>query len=487
MPDSPPASPVPEATSRITGLRLRVLIPLVVASGFLMEQLDSTIITTAIPNIAESLGETPIRLNIAITSYLLSLAVFIPVSGWIADRFGARIVICAAFAIFTAASAACGFATSLEMLVTMRIVQGIGGAMMTPVGRLILFRTFPKAQLVTAMSFVSIPSLLGPTMGPLLGGVLTTYATWRWIFFVNIPFGLLAIVIAWKSVQDAPDRPPPPRFDVAGFAMCGCGLAMLQFVLETIGRGAIPLGVDLAILAGGAAFLLAFTFYARGRSHPVLDLTLFRIRTFRVGSLAGGLARIAINAPTFVLPLMLQVGFGYSPMQSGSATFLFSVGAVAVRPLSGRMLRRFGFRRLLAGNAVTSAVFIASFALMQATTPYWLLAGFILLYGVVRSIQFNGLQMLSYAEMPANRLSAATSLGSVVQQLTMGLGVSFSAALLGILAVDQAGVTADMFRVVFLTIAVLPLLGIPGFLSLSAEDGVEVSGHRRVVRQPQLN
>jgi EmrB/QacA subfamily drug resistance transporter len=457
--------------------RLRLLIPLVVAFGFLMEQLDATIITTAIPDIAQSLNATPLSLNLAITSYVLSLAVFIPVSGWISDRYGTRNVICAAFALFTIGSATCGLATSLPMLVAARILQGLGGAMMNPVGRLILLRAFPREQLVRAMAYVSIPSLLGPTLGPLLGGVITTYASWRWIFYVNIPFGLMAIAIAWHSVEN-PRGIARAGFDLPGFLICGAGMVLLQFMLETVGRGAVPFWADLAALAGGAALMAVFVRHAHRTANPVLDLSLFHIRSFRVGSLAGGISRIAINAPPFLLPLLFQLGFGYSAMQSGSLTFVVSLGAVAIRLVNVWLLRTLGFPRLLIANSFVATVSIAGFALFRADTPHWLLIAYIMFYGVVRSIQFNAVQMLSYADMPPGRLSASTSLGGVVQQLTMGLGVSLSAALLGILAGEGATPTATDFRHVFLVIALLPLAALPGFFSLQPQDGSAVSGHR---------
>lgn len=460
-------------TASAPGVR-RILLPLAIAAGFLMEQLDATIITTAIPDMAVSLGETPLRLNLAITSYVLSLAIFIPISGWVADRFGTRQVICGAFLLFTLGSALCGTATSLPELVAMRALQGLGGAMMNPVGRLILFRSFPKGELVRAMSYVAMPSMLGPTLGPLLGGVITSTWSWRWIFLVNLPFGLIAIAIAWISVENAPVRRPPP-FDLPGFLMVGAGLVALQIVLETAGRGEVGWSAELAIALAGLSALGLFGWYARRREAPVLDASLFAIRTFRVGSLSGGLSRIGINVPPFLLPLMFQIGFGLSPLQSGSLTFVISIAAVAVRPMTARLLRLLGFRRLLLVNSVVSAAMIACFALFDAGTSHAVMILVMMLFGIVRTTQFNSVQMLSYVDVPPQRLSQATSLGSVVQQLTMGLGVSLSAATLGILT---AGGTPGVrqFQIVFLLTALLPLVAIPGFLSLHRADGAAVSG-----------
>ncbi|HEY6434763.1 MAG TPA: DHA2 family efflux MFS transporter permease subunit [Acetobacteraceae bacterium] len=454
----------------------RWLIPLVVAFGFMMEGLDSTIITVAIPNMAASLHETPVRLSLAITSYLLSLAVFIPISGWIADRFGARSVICSAFAVFTVASALCGLSQNLPMLVGMRILQGIGGAMMSPVGRLILLRAFPRNELVRAMSYVTIPSLVGPTLGPILGGLITSYLSWRWIFYANIPFGIGAIVVAFRIVENV-RATSASRFDTLGFLICGVALASLQFVLETVGRGAVSVVPQVLVFAIGAGCLVGYWRYARGHRNPVLDLTLFGIRSFRVGSLAGGLCRIGISAPAFLLPLLLQLGFGMSPIQSGSLTFATSLGAIPIRFVSAVMLRRYGFRRLLVRNSVLCGVAIAELAALSGATPHWVILLAILWLGLVRSVQFNCMQMLSYADMPQSRLSRATSLGSVVQQLTMGFGVSISAALLGILAGGGGVPTVPQFRLVFVLVGLLPLAALPGFLTLQPEDGAEVSGH----------
>ena len=439
-----------------------------------MEQLDATIIATAIPDMAASLNETPLRLNLAITSYVLSLAIFIPISGWIADRFGMRNVICAAFLLFTLGSALCGLATDLPMLVAFRVLQGLGGAMMNPVGRLILFRTFPKGELIRAMAWVSIPSMAGPTLGPLLGGVLTTYADWRWIFLVNIPFGLLATAIAWRSVENVRGS-STARFDAAGFVMVGAGLVLLQVVLETAGRGAVPWGAQAALLAAGGGLIALFVWYGRRRAHAVLDLSLFRLRTFTIGALWGGISRVGINAPPFVLPLLFQIGFGLSPIQSGSLTFVIAIAALVIRPVTARLLRLFGFRRLLLGNSVASAAMIAVFALFDASTPHWVLVVAMMAFGIARNTQFNTIQLLSYVDVPGPRLSAATSLGSVVQQLSMGLGISLSAALLAALSSHGTPSVAD-FQTMFLLIALLPLIALPGFLWLRPADGAEVSG-----------
>jgi EmrB/QacA subfamily drug resistance transporter len=458
--------------------RLRYLIPLVVAFAFFLEQLDATIVTTAIPAMAKSLGETPVRLNLALTSYILSLAVFIPISGWIADRFGMRRTFSAAIAIFTLGSVACGFAPDFRTLVASRVLQGFGGAMMTPVGRLILLRSFPRHDLVTAMTWMSIPALIGPTLGPLAGGLITTYASWRWIFYVNTPFGLAGIWLAWRSVKEVA-VPPPESFDFLGFIICGVGMALLEFGIENLGRPVISRFSVAALFAAAALVLALYARHARNHPNAALDLTQLRVRSFRIALGPGGLCRIGINAVPFLLPLMLQIAFGLSPIQSGSLTFVSSLGTLVMRPVTAALLRALGFDRLLFGNAVVSAASIAGFALIQPSTPHWIVLIYVFAFSIVRTTQFNAIQTMTYSDIPPSGLSKATSLGGVVQQLTMGFGVSISAALLGLIAGSEQTLSVRAFHLVFLAVAVVPLLSLPGFARLSPLDGAQVSGHRR--------
>ena len=469
-----PDSPYAAMRSR----KLSLLIPLIVAFAFLMEQLDSTIVTTAIPAMAKSLGVGPLQMSAAVTSYILSLAVFIPVSSWVADRFGTRRVFAVALLIFTAASALCGLAQSLPVLVAMRILQGFGGAMTTPVGRLILLRAFPREQLVRAMTYMSIPAIIGPTIGPVLGGVLTTYVNWRWVFYVNVPIGIVGILLALRFVEDTRVA-RPARFDVAGFALCGIGLGLMQFGIENLRHLVLPRGVVIGLASAGVLLLAAYVPYARNRPGAALDLSLFSIRTFRISTLVGGLSRTGVNAVPFMLPLLFQIGFGLSAVQSGLLTFISSTSALAVRPVSAWLLRRLGFRRLLAGNGVVCAGVIASFAAIEAGTPHWLDFLMVLLFGLVRSVQFMMTNTLTYADTPAAKLSNSTALGGVIQQLTVSFGVSIAAVLLGVIAGPGRQPDVADFHLAFLLVALITLLSAPGFLRLREDDAEHVSGRRK--------
>jgi EmrB/QacA subfamily drug resistance transporter len=469
---------MPALTATERDPKLRLLLPLIVATGFFLEQLDSTIITTAIPDMARALNETPLRLNLALTSYIVTLAVFIPISGWIADRFGARRTFALAVGVFTLGSMTCGMSQSFTMLVASRVLQGLGGAMMNPVGRLILFRSFPRSDFVTAMTYVSIPSVLGPVIGPLAGGLITTYGSWRWIFYVNIPFGLIGILMTLRFVEDTHEQ-RPRRFDVPGFAICGIGMALLEIGIETLGRPVLPAIDVIGLFAAAGALLLLYIGYARRHENAVLDLSLLRVRTFRVGLFAGGLCRMGMSGVPFLLPLMLQVAFGYSPIQSGATTFVSSLGTIVIRPITAGLLRLLGFDRLLVGNAVIAAVVTAAFALLTPLTAHVPMLLLIVLFGIVRNTQFSSIQTLTFADIPPASLSRGTSFAGVMQQLSMGFGVSVSAAILGLIAGDGNALSVRDFHLVFLALAALPLIALPGLAVLRPQDGALVSKHTR--------
>ena len=465
--------------------RLPLMIPMIVATAFLMEQLDSTILTTAVPDIGRSLHVTPVQMSLAVAAYVLAVAVFIPVSGWFADRFGARRVFVAALAVFTIGSGLCGLAQSFSMLVAMRIVQGLGGAMMTPVGRLILLRSFPRSELMTAMTYMTLPAIMGPVFGPLMGGVITTYLSWRWIFFVNLPAGLIGIVLALRYVKNVRD-PQTQKFDFAGFLMVGCGLGLFQFGLENVSRPVISISTIAVTLAVAVGLLLAFGFYARKKTGAAVDLSLFRIRSFRVGTLAGGTCRIGMNGLPYLLPLMLQVGFGLSPIASGSLTLVGSAGAIFVRTLIAPLLRRHGYPAVLAASAVAGSATLAAFALLTPQTPHWIIMALVFVFGLMRSAQFMTSNTLSYSDMPDSHLSRATSLGGVLQQLSVSFGVSVAAVLLSLVSFHSHLLTPARFQEVFLLTAIIPLLSVPGFLTLRPEDGAGTMSPQKSIAEAEM-
>ncbi|HEX4617112.1 MAG TPA: DHA2 family efflux MFS transporter permease subunit [Stellaceae bacterium] len=454
-----------------------ILVPLIVACAMFMQNLDSTVIATALPTIAQSLGETPLRLNVAITCYLLSLAVFIPISGWTADRFGARRVFSAAIVVFTLGSIACGLADSLPALVAARILQGMGGALMVPVGRLVLLRTVPKSDLVRAMSFVSVPALIGPVMGPPVGGFIVTYASWRWIFFINIPIGVLGIVLVNLLVGDLKETGRRP-LDRSGFALTGIGLASLAFGFENVGRGTLPIIGVFGLLAVGMICLIAYLRHARRVSHPIIDLALFSIPTYASASIGGFLFRMGLGALPFLLPLTLQVGFGLSALNSGLLTFASAAGAMLMKTSAVRILRALGFRTVLVGDAVISAAFLFGYSLFRPDTPHLVIFLALLIGGFFRSLQMTSINTLSYADVPASMLSRATSLSSMAQQLSQTAGVATAALMLHTVLTWRGGTTlmAADFYPAFVGVALISLLSVPFFLRISPDAGAEVSG-----------
>ncbi len=457
------------------------LVPLIVACAMFMQNLDSTVIATALPTIARALHESPLRLNVAITCYLLSLAVFIPISGWTADRFGARRVFSLAIVVFTLGSIACGVSNSLAALVAARILQGIGGALMVPVGRLVLLRTVPKADLVRAMSFVSVPALIGPVMGPPLGGLIVTYASWRWIFFINIPIGVLGLALVNLLVGDLKETGRRP-FDLAGFGLTGIGLASLAFGFENVGRGALPSVVVAALLVIGAFCIALYVRHAYRVSHPIIDLALLKIPTYAAASVGGFLFRMGLGALPFLLPLMLQVGFGLSALHSGLLTFASAAGAMLMKTSAVRILRTLGFRLVLVGDAVISAAFLFGYSLFRPSTPHLVIFLALLTGGFFRSLQMTSINTLSYADVPPGMLSRATSLTSMAQQLSQTAGVATAALLLHTVMTMHGGtaLAAADFYPVFVGVAMISLLSVPFFLKMSPDAGAEVSGRAPV-------
>ncbi len=452
---------------------------LIVACALFMQNLDSTVISTALPTMARAFGAQPTHMNVALTSYLLSLAVFIPASGWMADRFGARTVFRAAIAVFTLGSILCGRADTLTFLVIARIFQGFGGAMMVPVGRLLLLRTVAKSELVAAMAWLSIPALIGPVLGPPLGGFIVTYFSWPLIFDINIPIGILGIILVTLFVEDVRE-PTTTRFDFWGLVLSGTGLSSTVFGLETAGRGLVPLPVTLAMVGLGVVCALLYWLHARRHPNPLLDFTLLRIPTFLVAVVAGTLFRIGIGAIPFLLPLMLQVGFGRTPAQSGMITFASSAGAILMKPAAMTALRRFGFRDTLLLNAIVSAILLAAIAAFRPSWPAFALYAVLLTGGFFRSLQFTAYNALAYADIPRHRMSAATSLYSTIQQLSQVLGISTGAAVLQISMLSDGHPVPLLndFSIAFLAVACISLVSAPFSLVMPRHAATEMSGHR---------
>jgi EmrB/QacA subfamily drug resistance transporter len=450
---------------------------LIVACALFMETLDATVIATSLPAIAVDLHEDPISLKLALTSYLVSLAIFIPVSGWVADRFGARLIFRIAISIFTLASIGCGLAGDLPQLVAGRLAQGLGGAMMVPVGRLLLMRSVERGDLVRALSYLTVPALFGPVAGPLLGGFVTTYFHWRWIFWINAPIGVIGIILATLFIEDVREDNPGP-LDVVGFILSGLGLASLLFGLAVAGGGLAPLSATIALVAFGALALAAYVLHARRIAFPLLDLKLLSLHTFRAGVAGGALFRIGIGSIPLLLPLMLQMGFGRNSFQSGSITFVASAGALMMKTTAAPILRRLGFRKVLAGAATISGALLATYGFFTPTTPPLIMMGILLVSGFVNSLAFTGLNAIAYAEIENADMSRAVSFASVAQQLSLSLGIAAGAAALqGWARLDPgAGVFAQTsFRFAFILMGLLCISSAALFLRLPADAGAELT------------
>jgi EmrB/QacA subfamily drug resistance transporter len=450
-----------------------------------MQNLDSTVIATALPTMAKAFGADPVHMNVALTSYLLSLAVFIPASGWVADRYGTRTIFRAAIAVFTIGSVLCGRADSLAFLVISRILQGIGGAMMVPVGRLVLLRTAAKQELVAAMAWLTVPALLGPVMGPPVGGFIVTYFSWRWIFDINVPIGILGIVLVSLFVEDVRE-PSRGRFDGIGLLLCGIALSGLMFGLETAGRGVVRQSTTLAMIGVGLLAVVGYLLHARRHPAPLLDLSLMRLPCFGVALSAMMLFRTGIGAIPFLLPLMLQVGFGDSAVESGMITFASSAGALVMKPATQRTLRAFGFRDTLVWNGLLSAIMIGLCAAFRPTWPAAAIYGALLIGGFFRSLQFTAYNTLAYGDVPRARMSSATSLYITCQQLAATIGISAGAVSLEIsmVATGHAVPQPIDFSHAFLVVAMFTFIAAPIALLMPRNAGDDLTGRRSVPAQP---
>lgn len=456
----------------------RILLPLIVACALFMENLDSTVLATALPTIARDFGISPINLKLALTSYLLTIAVFIPASGWVADRFGARTVFRVAIVLFTLGSICCGLSNSIEEIVASRILQGLGGAMMVPVGRLVILRSVQKSELVGALAWLTVPALIGPVVGPPLGGFITTYFDWRWIFWINVPIGILGLFLATLYIPDIRGEERVP-FDYPGFVLSSFGIAGFVTGSTSLGLNLMPLPYVLALLLGGGALLVAYVVYSRRLANPILDLSLFAIPSFRASVIGGLLFRIGIGAMPFLLPLMLQLGYGLTPFQSGSITFVSAIGAIAMKFVAPPLLRRFGFRSVLIANSFIAAIFIGMPAAFDIGTPLHLITALLFIGGFFRSLQFTSANALSFADVPQARMSRATSLTSVFQQLAMSIGVSVGAIALELsLAGTDGAIEVGTFHPAFIAIGLISMSSAIFFMRMPRNAGEEMSGRK---------
>ena len=458
------------------------LIPLIVATALFMENMDSTVIATSLPAIAADIGTSPLTLKLAITSYLLSLAVFIPASGWTADRFGARMVFALAVLVFMVGSIGCALSSSVMHFVIARILQGMGGAMMTPVGRLVLLRSIDKSALVNAMAWVTVPALIGPVIGPPLGGFITTYLSWHWIFLINIPIGLLGIFLAMKYI-DPIKSTDPERFDLYGLVLAGIGLAGMAFGLSVAGLNLLPWSVVAALVGIGAISMTLYVRHARRTGSPVLDFSLLRLSTMRAAIIGGFMFRLGIGALPFLLPLLMQVGFGLTPFQSGLVTFASAAGAMGMKTLAARIIRTFGFRNMMTVNAIVSAFFLGACALFTSTTPLFLIMIILVVGGFFRSLEFTAINTVAYAEVQPTQISRATTLVSVNQQLAVSAGVA-----VGAFSVEatlwlrrQVELSADAFAPAFVVVALISAVSSYLFWQMPDDAGHEISGRKALL------
>jgi EmrB/QacA subfamily drug resistance transporter len=471
-------SQAPEPDQRRTAKRL---LPWLVAVAFFMEALDTTILNTAVPAIARSLGVAPLSMKSVLSSYTLSLAVFIPLSGWVAMRFGTRRVFAAAIGLFTLGSLLCGLSGSIELLVVCRVLQGCGGAMMLPVGRLTMVRTFAKSEYMRALSFVAIPGLVGPMLGPTVGGFLIEYFHWSVIFFVNIPIGLAGLWMVYRHLPDYRGLQRDP-LDVAGFVLFGLGIALLSYVLEVFGEHTLGAAQVLCLLALAAVLLGAYGLNSSRIARPLLQLDLLQLRSFRTSNIGSFVTRIGLGGIPFLLPLLYQVGFGFNAIQSGLLFMPLPFAAMSLRFLIPRLLRRFGYRRVLIADTTALGLTLALFATVTVHTPLWVLVLLVFGLGFMQSILFTSLNTFSIADITDAEASNASTISSTVQQMSLSFGIAAASLVTAVFVPDRFHANAaDMIQGIhraFLVLGAWMVLTAITFLRLRNSDGAAVSLYR---------
>lgn len=467
--------PTPSASSKR-------LLPWLVAVAFFMESLDTTILNTAVPAVAHALNVAPLSMKAVLASYTLSLAVFIPISGWMADRFGTRRVFASAIGIFTLGSLLCGISNNIHLLVLCRLLQGCGGAMMVPVGRLTLVRTFAKSELIRAMSFVSIPALIGPTLGPIVGGLIVDYLHWRVIFFVNIPVGLFGLLMVYLHLPDYREERTNP-LDVLGLILFGSGIALLSYVLEVFGEHTLSTTEVIGLLAISLVLIADYGLHGARTEFPLLNLKLFSIRTFRAAVSGSFFTRLGIGGVPFLLPLLYQMGLGFTPVQSGLLIMPQAVAAMSIKPVMQRILMRAGYRGVLVSNTVILGLLLFLFAAIGLRTPVWAIVILAFSYGAFTSLQYTSMNTLVYADIDEQETSNASSIASTVQQLSISFGVALAGLITAFFVPEQVGGNAQIIHglhLAFLVLGGLTILSTLVFRELKAGDGAKVSQYKGI-------
>src|ERR1700683_4933533 len=477
----PPPINVPPSPAALAPESKRLL-PWLIAVAFFMESLDTTILNTGVPTIAAALHVAPLSMKAVLASYTLSLAVFIPISGWMADHFGTRRVFASAIGLFTLGSFLCGISTSIHALVACRILQGCGGSMMVPVGRLTVVRTFAKSELVRAMSFVAIPGLIGPMLGPIAGGLIVGYFHWRVIFFLNIPIGLAGLYMVYLHLPDYREHTNP--LDVAGLILFGSGVALLSYVLEVFGEHTLDTGEILGLLALSVLLLASYGFHATKIAYPMLNLILFRIRTFRAAVAGSFLTRLGIGGIPFLFPLLYQVGLGFTPIQSGMLMMPQAIAAMSLKVTMPRILARFGYRAVLISNTLIIGLLILLFATIGKGTPVWLIVTEVFFYGFFTSLQYTSMNTLVYADVSGEQESSASSIASTVQQMAISFGVASASLVTAFFVPDRHTSSAPQFihgiHRAYLVLGAMTIISTIVFCELKRGDGEAVSQRKNL-------
>jgi len=462
------------------------LAPMIIGCALFMQTLDSTIISNALPTMARSLHEDAVTLNLAITAYLLAAAVFLPISGWAADRFGAKNIFRIAILTFATSSLFCGLAQNLPELVAARIFQGMAGAMMAPVGRLVLLRSVPKSELVRAMSYLTMPAMLGPVLGPPVGGFIVTYFSWRWIFFINIPVAILGVILVSIFIENVREE-GEHKLDWRGFVLTGFGFAGIVYGFENLGRGLMPFYGVAGLLIGGLLCMGAYAWHARRTPHAILDLSVLKLPSFMTSTIGGTPLRMAMGSTPFLLALLLQMGFGMSPLEAGLITFTSAAGALLMKVTARPIIAWLGFKNVLIWNTVLTGAIFMSYGFFKQTTPHAWIITTLLVGGFFRSLMFTALNAMAYADVDPPRMSRASSLASMAQQLSQSLGIGFAAILLSFLRHGHTGhaLQASDVTPAFFIIGALTFVGLFFFLPLPHDIAAEVSGRTSRQTQPE--